>query len=115
MYLSLFARKHRQKHCRLRTHLYRQLHRQLHSEMNLALYRDLGTSLHRALFAKSYKSLFRQLFAALFGSMFDLMYGWLQVSSRLALCRQMLPPRRPVGRGVDGRIVLGERSTTTYR
>jgi hypothetical protein len=75
----------------------------------------LFASLYHELFAKSYQSLFRQLFAALFGSLFELMYGWLQALSCLALNRQMLLPRRPVGRGVGGRIVVRNGRTTTYR
>jgi hypothetical protein len=98
--------KYQKKYRRLRTHLYRQLHRQLHSELNLALYRNLDPSLFGALFAKTYESLLRQMLATLLGAMFDLMYGELQASSHVALNRQMLPPRRPVGRGVGGRIVV---------
>jgi hypothetical protein len=59
--------------------------------------------------------LLQQLFATLLGSMFDLMYGELQASSRHATYRQTLPTRRPVGRGVGGRIVVRDCSTTTYR
>jgi len=36
-------------------------------------------------------------------------------SVNLAPDREIWPPGRPVGRGVGGRIVAGELSTTTYR
>jgi len=85
----------------------------LHLYLNL--YLDLRPSLYRELFEKSYQPLFQQLFATLFGSMFDLMSTSLWVLTCLVLSRQMQLPRRPVGRGVGGRIVAGKRSTTTYR
>ena len=87
----------------------------MHSELNLALYRALNPSLYRELFAELFEKLLQKTLAALFGSLFDLMYGWFYASSRLALNQQMLLPRRPVGRGVGGRIVVGIRPTTTYR
>jgi hypothetical protein len=89
MYGSLFVRKFRQKYRRLRTRLYRELRLSLHLDLNLYL------------FLRS----FRQLFATLFGSMRDLKHGELLAWSHVAQCRQRLPGRRPVGRGVGGRIV----------
>jgi hypothetical protein len=106
MYGSLFVRKYRQKYRRLRIHLHRQLRLSFHLDLNLDLDLDLNPSLYRELLAKSYQSLFQQLFASLFGSMFDLKNLQLQASSRLALYRQMLPPKRPVGRPLHGRIVV---------
>ncbi|MBM3331031.1 hypothetical protein FJY68_04165 [candidate division WOR-3 bacterium] len=67
------------------------------------------------MFEKSYQLLFQQLFAALFGSMFVAKYLWLWVQLCLAPCRRKQLGRRPVGRGVGGRIVVEERSTATYR
>jgi len=104
--------KYRQRYRRLRIRLYRQLHRQLHNKLNLALYPDLDTSLFGALLKQLLESLFRQLFATLFGSLFDSKYGELQASSRLALYRQMLPPRQPLGRPLHGRIVVSGRHHT---
>jgi len=78
----------------------------LYLDLNLDLDLDLNPSMYRELLAKSHRSLFQQLFASLLGSMFDLMYGELQALSRLASYRQTLPPRRPVGRGMGGRIVV---------
>jgi len=57
--------------------------------------------------------LFRQLFAALFDSMLVSMLALLHVSVDSALRRQRLGGRRPVGRGVGGRIVVEDCSTTT--
>ena len=76
---------------------------------------DLNPSLYGWLFEQLFETLFQTLFAKLFGSMFKSKSAWLWASSRLALYTRMLLPRRPVGRGVGGRIVVGERSTTTYR
>ena len=108
-YLSKFAAKFRSKYRRLRTRLCHQLHRQLHRELNIVLYLGLDASLCDALLKQLFKTLFRQLFAKLFGLLFDLKYLQLQSQSYLVLYRQMLPPRRPVGRGVDGRIVVRTR------
>ena len=105
-YRSLFVRKYRQKYRRLRSRLYRQLRLSFHLDLNLDLNLDLYPLLFRALFAKSYQSLFQQLFVTLFGSMFDLKNVQLQAPSRIALYRQKVPPRRPVGRPLHGRIVV---------
>ena len=102
MYFSLFVRKYRQKYRRLRTRLHRQLHRSLYLDLNLDLDLDLNPSLFGALLKQLFETLLLQLFVTLFGSLFNLKYGWLQVSSRLTLCRQMLPPRQPVGRPLLG-------------
>jgi len=111
----LFLAKKRQSYRSLCIRLRQQLRPSLHLDLNLDLNLNLYPSLLRALFAKSFKTLLLQLFVTLFGSLFNLKYGWLQVSSRLTLCRQMLPPRQPVGRPLPGRIVVGKRPTTTYR
>jgi hypothetical protein len=115
MYLSLFLRKYRPKCPQLRSRLYHQLHQRLNSDLNLALYRGLNPSLYGWSFKQLFETLFQTLFAKLFGSMFKSKSAWLWASSSLALYPQMLLPRRPVGRGVGGRIVVGERSTATYR
>jgi hypothetical protein len=111
----LYAAKYRQKNPALRTRLYRQLHQQLHHELNLAPYLDLDTSLRGALFKPLFETFFQQLFATLLGSLFDQMFVQLWASTCHALCRQMLLPRRPVDRGVGGRIVVRNDRTTTYR
>jgi hypothetical protein len=115
MCLSMFVRMFRQKYRRLRTRLHRQLHRSLYLNLNLNLYPDLNLNLNLNLIPRSYQSLFLQLFAPLFGSLFTSKNAQLWASSCLALRRQMLLPRRPVGRGVGGRIVVWHRHTTTYR
>lgn len=114
-YPSKFAAKFRQKYRWLCNRLCSQLHRSLYLDLNLDLDLDLNPSLYGWLFKQLFETLFQMLFAKLFGSMFKSKSAWLWASSRLALCRQMLLPRRPVGRGVDGRIVAGRRSATTCR
>jgi hypothetical protein len=114
-YRLLFVGKYRQMYRRLRSRLYRQLRLSFHLDLNLDLNLDLYQLLFRALLAKSYQSLFQQLFETLFGSMFDLKYGQLQASSYPESYRQKPAPRRPVGRGVGGRIVARNGPTTTYR
>jgi hypothetical protein len=91
------------------------LHCSLCLNLNLNLDLDLNPSLYGWLFKQLFETLFQMLFAKLFGSLFKSKSAWLWASSRLALYTQMLLPRRPVGRGVDGRIVAGRRSATTYR
>ena len=113
-YSSTLVGKYRQTHRQLRARVYCQLHQQLHHELNLALYRNLDPSLYRELFATSYQSLFQQLFAALFGSMLKSKSKQLLAPLRLAICRKRLPGRRPVGRGVGGRIVVRHVADTTY-
>jgi hypothetical protein len=91
------------------------LHRSLYLDLNLDLDLDLNPSLYGWLFKQLFETLFQTLFVKLFGSMFKSKSAWLWASSRLALYPQMLLPRRPVGRGVGGRIVALDRCTTTYR
>ncbi|MBM3330569.1 hypothetical protein FJY68_01800 [candidate division WOR-3 bacterium] len=89
------------------------MRRELCPELNPDLNLDLNPSLYRALFTKSYRSVFRLLFAPLFGSMYESMLAQLSVPMRLAMCRQRLGGRRPVGRGVGGRIVVLRPANTT--
>jgi hypothetical protein len=105
-HLALFVRKYRQKYRRLRSRLYRQMRLSFHLDLNLFLNLNLNLPLYRELLAKSYQSLLQQMFATLFGSMFDLKNLQLQASSRLETRKQRLGGRRPVGRGVGGRIVV---------
>jgi hypothetical protein len=85
------------------------------SEQNLALYRDLDDSMFGAFLKSLFKTFYRQLFATLLGSMLGSMLGLLYLSVDSALFRQRPGGRQPVGRGVGGRIVVGNGRTTTYR
>jgi hypothetical protein len=110
-YLSLFLRKYRPTCLQPCRHLCLRLN----SALCLNLYLNLNPSLFRWSCMQLLETLLQKLFAALFGSMLALMLTQLWVFSYLSPYRQMLPPRRPVGRGVDGRIAVGERCTTTCR
>ena len=91
----------------------------MRSRLNNELYLDLNRWLHMELnrekLAKSFQLLFQRLFVSSFGSLFESTLPQSYVSMRLAPGRQRLPGRQPVGRGVGGRIVVRNRSTTTYR
>jgi len=115
MYLSLFVRKYRQECPQPRAHLHRHACLLLNLNLDLDINLDLDLNLNLFLFLNSFQSLFQTLFVKLFGSMLKSKSAWLWASSRLAPCPQMLLPRRPVGRGVGGRIVALDRCTTTYR
>jgi len=82
------------------------VYRRLNSELYLDLNNKLFAELHRDKFEKSFQQLFLKLFASFFGSLFELMFKWLLAFSCLALRRQVLLPRRPVGRPLHGRIVV---------
>ncbi len=114
-YHSSFIRKHPQMRRELYGELRRQVCHKLCPELNLSLNFGLNLNLNLNLNSRSYPSLFRQMLAALFGSMLESKYAQLLALSHLALRRQKLPPRRPLGRGVDGRIVVRDGLTTTYR
>jgi hypothetical protein len=98
---------------------YREPCRQLNHGLNLKLREPLHAALHGemlvALYLKSDPSLFRQLFATLSGWLYESKYAQLLASSCLALLRQKLPSKQPVGRGVGGRIVARSVPTTTSR
>jgi len=79
----------------------------------LDLYLDLNPPPYRGLFAKSYRSLFRQLFATFFGLMYSELASHFYLLTHDFFHGQVLPPRRPVGRGVDGRIVAPIPAHTT--
>ena len=113
-YLALFVTKYRQKCRRLRTHLHRQVRLSFHLDLNLDLNLDFYPSLLGALLQSLFETLFPQLFATLFGSMFKSKFAPLYLSMGPALCRQRLGGRRPVGRGVGGRIVVWNGPATTY-
>jgi hypothetical protein len=115
MYFWLFLRKWRPTCLQPCRDLCLRLNPALCLDLCLNLYLNLNPSLFRTSFAKSFQSLFRTFFAALFGSMFASKDAWLRASSCLAPYRQRPRGRRPVGRGVGGRIVVRERHTTTYR
>jgi hypothetical protein len=70
------------------------------------MYLNLNPRLYGWLFKQLFETFFQQLFASLFGSMFESMLVWSHAPSYLALRRQRLPGRQPVGRGVGGRIVV---------
>ena len=110
-----YIEKCRQKHLRLRTHLHSQLHLGLLGELDLAIELDSDTSLLGALLKLLLDTLLLQLLATSYRSMFESMLAQLCVSMCLEPRRQRLPGRQPVGRGVGGRIVVRNRSTTTYR
>jgi hypothetical protein len=105
-YHSSFIRKHPQMRRELYGELRRQVCHKLCPELNLSLNFGLNLNLNLNLNSRSYPSLFRQMLAALFGSMLESKYAQLLALSHLALRRQKLPPRRPLGRGVDGRLWL---------
>jgi hypothetical protein len=97
-YPSKYVGKYRQKYRRLGTHLHRQMRLSFHLDLNLDLNRDFYPSLLGALL--------KQLFKTLFGLMFKSKFAQLYVSMGPALYRQRPGGRRPVGRGVGGRIVV---------
>jgi hypothetical protein len=98
--------KYRQRLRALCIHLRQQLRLSLHLNLNLDLRLDLHLSLRRAFLAKLLKTLLRKKLAPLFGSMFESMLVWPHAPTYLALRRQRLLGRQPVGRGVGGRIVV---------
>ena len=110
LYLSLFVRKYRQTSLKPCTDLCRQLRSSLCPELNLNQCSDLNLNLSLNLNLQSYPSLFQQLFAALYGTMFASSCEQLFGSTRLALYLNRQPGRRPVGRGVGGRIVVWPKS-----
>jgi hypothetical protein len=115
----LFVAKFRQKCRRLGGHLHRQLCLSFDFDLNLDLNLDFYPSLFDALLKQVFETLFLQLFKKLFGSLFNAIHAALAFDFHLLtydfFYGQMLPPRRPVGRGVGGRIVVANASTTTYR
>jgi len=106
----LFVMKYRPKLRALCTHLRQQLRLSLHLDLNRDLNPELYLLLYRELFVKAHQSLFRELFGSMFMSMLTL----LSISIDPALRRQGPEGRRHVGRGVGGRIVVGNDRTTTY-
>jgi len=114
-YLSLYFRKYWQTYSQLRTRMRRQLRRSLCLDLDLDLFRKLNLFPNLNLYLSLFRSLLRQLIASSFGSSYESKLEQLWASTRLTLGRPMLPPGRPVGRGVDGRIVVQMAATTTYR
>jgi len=114
-YHSSFIRKYPQTCRELCGEMCRQVCRKLCPELDLNPCSDLNLNLNLNLNPASYPSLFRQMFAVLFDSMLKSKYAQLLALSHLALLRQKLPPRRPLGRGLDGGIVVRNSLTTTYR
>jgi len=108
---SLYLRKYRQKGhelcIRLRRHVCCPLYLNLNLDLNLNLNPDLNLYLSLNLCLSLFRSLFRQLFASPFGSSHESKLEQLWTSSCLTLGRQMPPRRRPVGRPLHGRIVVG--------
>jgi|GEM_PF-2573578 len=92
------------------TRLRRQVRLHLNSDLCLDLSLDLCLNLNPFLFLKSFRSLFRRFYAPLSAAL--TLGFWLLTFD---LCRlPLLPPRRPVGRPLPGRIVVRDRRTTTY-
>ena len=114
-YPEKFAGKYLQKYpqscARLRGHVYLHLNSDLYLDLSDKLFAELSREKFEKLFLKS----FQKMFAMLFDLLFDLKYRLLYVSSYLVLYRQKPRGRRPVGRGVGGRIVVENGPTTTYR
>ncbi|GEM_PF-1211128 len=114
-YHSSFIRKYPQTCRELYGELCRRVCRELCPELNLNLNFGLNLNLNLNLNSRSYPSLFRQMFAALYGAMFASSCEQLFGTTRLVLSLNRQPGRRPLGRGVGGRIVVGNGLTTTYR
>jgi len=105
-HLTLFTRKYRQMCIQLHTRLRRQVRRSPYLHLNLDLDLDLCPSPYRELFVKPYQPLFVEFFASSFAAMFESLFVQLRDSSRPPTNRQRPRGRRPVGRGVGGRIVV---------
>ena len=122
MYLTLFARKYRPTYRQLCLKLRRALYRQLNSalnlhcfyrgeaNLNLNLYSYLNLNLNLNLNPQSYRS----LFVSSFGALYRKKYRSFDGSVYPALSPQLQLPRRPPGRGVDGRIMVLLQVDTTY-
>jgi hypothetical protein len=83
---------------------------------NLCLDLCLNLNLHPnpPLFRTLFEWLFRQSFASRFGTLSVLKNPPLRASMFPALCRPRLPARRPVGRPLPCKIVVGLWPATTY-
>ncbi len=115
MYLALYVTKYRQTYrqlyLKLRRALYRQLNSALNLDLNLNLYSYLNLNLNLNLNPQSYRS----LFVSSFGALYRKKYRSFDGSVYPALSPQLQLPRRPLGRGVGGRIVARNDPATTYR
>jgi len=114
-YRSLLVVKYRQIYRESCACLRWQVYRKLDHELYRKLHGKLLAELSRSLLSKPHETLIRRFFASLFAAMFGSLFEKLRASSRLPTHRQRPRGRRPVGRGVDGRIVVGFWPTTTYR
>ena len=90
----------------------RQLRRSLYLNLDLNLYLNLYPSLFLALFEWFFQKAHQKPFASLFGSLFEVLAlgFWLLAFDLCYL--PLLPPRRPVGRPLPGRIVV--QTSTRY-
>jgi hypothetical protein len=102
----LFVRKYRQRDRELDRKLRCALCRQLNPALNLKLDLNSNPSLNQALLATLYVKSDPSLFASLHGALYRKKCRSFDAPICLQPYRQLLLPRRPPHRGVDGRIVV---------
>ncbi len=115
--------KHRAKHAEklghkdseLHTHLHLKLHSELNPKLHCKLDPELNRSLHLALHEKSHPQLLEKFLVSSLGSIDANKLHEFHALKHRELLRPMLLTRQPLGRGVDGRIVVAGGQTTTYR
>lgn len=110
-YLSSYLPPYRTLYVGLCRGLCRHVCLHLDSDPCRDLYREPHPTLYRMSYRKPHGKPNPALFCWLYGFEYRQLYG----SVNLAPCRQIQPGGRPVGRGVDGRIVVTAVVTTTYR